>query len=276
MLKTEERHGILRIELGRSVFGQVLRRANVYIYDGTMVDTGPPGASAEFMHFLGSTPPLRVINTHEHEDHIGGNAALYERYGLIAYTNSKTALYVRSPCKIQPYRAIAWGESRAAPVQIITDSLKWEGGELQIIPTPGHSEDHTMLWDSGRRLLFTGDLYVHERVRFVRRDEDFEPQVRDLWRAWALDPKLICCPHAGFIENPREAIERKIAWWRELRERALFAQKTHRTIRAITREVMGAEDFLTWVSGGHFSKWHLVRALLKAPDELFCNPGDCQ
>jgi glyoxylase-like metal-dependent hydrolase (beta-lactamase superfamily II) len=41
-----------------------------------------------------------------------------------------------------------------------------------VIPTPGHSEDHICLFEPNEGWLFSGDLFISERVKYMREDEN--------------------------------------------------------------------------------------------------------
>ena len=54
------------------------------------------------------------------------------------------------------YRRIVWG----APSPLGTFVRAADLGGLELIPTPGHSTDHHIVWDAERRTIFGGDLFL--------------------------------------------------------------------------------------------------------------------
>src|SRR5712675_806853 len=119
--------------LGRPVY-----QVSAYAFADLLIDSGPPQRAAQLVAWCRGGPVRRVVLTHHHEDHVGGAAALQEE--------------LRLPI-LAPVGAVVAGK----------------GYRLEIIPTPGHAFSHVCLFDQERRWLFSGDLYVHERVRYLRR-----------------------------------------------------------------------------------------------------------
>ncbi|KAG2332203.1 hypothetical protein Bca4012_018221 [Brassica carinata] len=83
-----------------------------------------------------------ILNTHHHDDHIGGNAELKARYG---------AKVIGS----------AVDKDRIPGIDILLkDSDKWmfAGHEVRVIDTPGHTQGHISFYFPGSATIFTGDL----------------------------------------------------------------------------------------------------------------------
>lgn len=133
---------------------------------------------------------------------------------------------------------------------------------FEVIPTPGHSDDHVCFFEPHQRWLFSGDLFIHERARYLRVDEDVHQILASLRRVLALRPSLLACSHAGFIEDGYAAIERKIAYWETLLMQARALREAGLSVPQVTERLLGPEGLATRVSRGHFSKQNLVRSLL--------------
>jgi glyoxylase-like metal-dependent hydrolase (beta-lactamase superfamily II) len=125
---------------------------------------------------------IRVLNSHAHYDHVGGNYqfetiigrrhpfALERAKGtpnteLIEYVTGDWVWkpvppdFVPTDYRIRPWEYSNW----LRPGEFIDLG----GVSLEVIPAPGHSPDSIVLLDANRRLLFTGDtfylapLYAH-------------------------------------------------------------------------------------------------------------------
>ena len=153
-----------------------------------LIDTGVGTANyADFvLEFLAkqlgdSRPPLLVINTHCHFDHIGSNAFLAARGGELAasganqkFTNAAlaardTSLAKMVGCTVAPYQISRWlanGEHIALSED--ADDI------LEVLHTPGHTPDSLCLWLRRERVLFTGDtVYPHCAVIVANKDSFF-------------------------------------------------------------------------------------------------------
>ena len=133
---------------------------------------------------------------------------------------------------------------------------------MRVIPTPGHAFSHVCLFDEERRWLFSGDLYVHERVRYVRRIESIQEHIASLRKVLALEPELLICDHAGILDNAAERLARKIGWWEDLGGKARELREKGLSVDEITKRLLGREGLLAWLSLGDFSHRNLIRELL--------------
>lgn len=104
-----------------------------------------------------------VINTHGHTDHINGNAKAVELTG---------ALVAAHP------------DSPAMPDVRLTDEQELPVGSLRlkVYFTPGHSEDHIVLYEPSYRILITGDLLFVGKVGGTKNEHDARLEWNSLQR----------------------------------------------------------------------------------------------
>jgi glyoxylase-like metal-dependent hydrolase (beta-lactamase superfamily II) len=164
--------------------------------------------------------------------------------------------------RLQLYRRIVWGQPGDVAVEPLGDAVETDHHRFEVIPTPGHCPDHVCLFEREQGWLFSGDLYVHERVRYMRADEDAVCSLESLRRVLALRPRLLVCSHAGLVEDVGGAIERKIAYWEGLAERARALRREGLSLREVTDRILGPEDMMARFTRGHFTKINLIRSLL--------------
>lgn len=85
-----------------------------------------------------------------------------------------------------------------------------------MILTPGHTNDHSSFLNEETGQLFTGDLYVTPKTKVVLREESIPQIIDSLELALSLDFQEMYCNHAGYIENGKEALHRKLNNLKEL------------------------------------------------------------
>lgn len=123
--------------------------------------------------------PIRVLNSHSHYDHVGGNSAFDFIYGM-------DTEFTKLRMKGLPHDRVAEEVSPAAlckPLPVGVDSAKhhiaaYEIDEyvnegyrinlgnriLEVISIPGHTPDAIGLWDKENGLLWTGDTFYQGAI----------------------------------------------------------------------------------------------------------------
>jgi glyoxylase-like metal-dependent hydrolase (beta-lactamase superfamily II) len=114
-----------------------------------------------------------------------------------------------------------------------------EAGPFQVVPTPGHAEDHVCFVLD--RVCFTGDLILGEGSTFVPPDGgSLAAYLDSLQRVAELDVELFCPGHGPYVTDPatkvREYIDHRLD-----RERKLLAA-LERGERSRTRLLDAAWD----------------------------------
>lgn len=238
MLYSTEYGPITRIHLARTVFGRPLYTVEAYLVDGLLIDTGCAATGSELVSWCRGREIRQVVNTHHHEDHSGGDGALQKALGLpIAAPSGALPILADFYC-LQFYRWIIWGQPGSVIAEPLGDVVETEHYRFEVIPTPGHCPEHVCLFEREQGWLFSGDLFIHERVRYLRTDEDVHTTMESLRRVLALQPRLLICSHAGFVEDGGGAIERKIAYWEHLAEQARALRREGLSLREVTDRLL--------------------------------------
>src|SRR5439155_597786 len=150
-------------------------------------------------------------------------------------------------------RAIYW-----TGVDLI-DGLLVDSGASNL----AHATAHVALFEPARGCLFSGDLYLAPRLRYLRADEDVYAMMDSLRRVLALEPRVLFCQHRGRVEQGAARLRDKLDFLVELGERIHELHGRGWSDAAIARALPGS-DFLWRVwTGGDFSKRNFVRAFLR-------------
>jgi glyoxylase-like metal-dependent hydrolase (beta-lactamase superfamily II) len=147
-------------------------------------------------------------------------------------------------------------------VPLVGPTATFDPAPLEVVPTPGHSADHHVVWDPTTRTVFGGDLFLGVKVRVAHREEDPRALARSLRAIAALRPARLFDAHRGLVASPVEALLAKAAWIDATVDAIdrLAADGVPR--RVIARRVLGREPLVAWVSAGHYSHRAFVDAVL--------------
>ena len=162
--------------------------------------------------------PIIVLNSHTHDDHVGGNWEFETVHGMdtdFTRTNAKGSredaqaeitpdqicgslpkgfdakAYVTRPWKIAAY---------------MHDGERFDlgGRTIEVIATPGHTPDAISLIDRANGLLFTGDTYYPAPIWLFRPETDLDAYAASIRRLAALAPqiKLVLGAHNIPVAQP--------------------------------------------------------------------------
>ncbi|HMD42869.1 MAG TPA: MBL fold metallo-hydrolase [Candidatus Acidoferrum sp.] len=176
--------------------------------------------------------PVVVLNSHTHDDHVGGNWQFDTVLGMDTDFTRTNANGSREDAQaeiahgeicgnlpknfqVKSYCTKPWKIARTVHGG---DKLDVGGRTLEIIATPGHTPDAISLLDRANGLLFTGDTYYPARIWLYRPETDFEAYAASIARLAALAPqlKLVLGAHNIPVAQP-SVLPRLVEAFAELR-----------------------------------------------------------
>lgn len=229
---------------------------SAYVYRGVLIDSGFHAARAALEAALATERLRGAVITHWHEDH-AGNAALLASRGVPILLRPDTEEVLRARPLIQLYRRLIWGR----PPALEADIARFDPDDLECIHSPGHSEDHQVVWFPDTRTLFSGDLWLGVRSRVLHVDEDPYQIVESLRRIAALEPERMFDAHRGLVAKPAESLMARADWLSRKLDKVEGQIAAGRGDRAIVTKLFGGEEMASVVSFGEYSRRNLVRAV---------------
>jgi cyclase len=176
--------------------------ASYAILDGEEALVYDTGISVEHASFVREELARRgaarftVVLSHWHLDHVAGTAAFA---GSEVITNERTSEHLRTR-----RAAIEAGTLEGPPAisPLVLPTRTFTGGEVlsvgdtavELIEANVHSDDATVLWLPGQRLLLCGDT-MEDTVTYVDEPGRFDAHLRDLERLAELAPDRILPAH---------------------------------------------------------------------------------
>jgi len=249
----------------------------VYLVDGVLVDSGFPHARRALLRALAGRRVERLVNTHVHEDHVGNDAAVATTFGATVLSSKSTLHLLADPAglHLRFYERLIWGRpDPCATASPLGETVETARGRLEVVPTPGHSPDHVAFFEPERRVLFSGDLFLTTRERAARPFHNVADHVASLRRVLALRPRRLFCAHRGAVDDAVPALEAKLRVVEAALERVRRLHQAGLSIRAIGVSAFGRASPGSWLlTGGDFSRAHMVRACLKEPGTGYRQDG---
>ena len=258
---------VVKFRMARQVPTQPPYFTAAFWVDGLQIDTGCAHTAQQLISALKDWPVEQVVNTHSHEDHIGANAEVQERFGcpIRAHPDALPILHNPRLQPLQPYRRIFWGWPKPSRGEAIGEWVETQQFRFQVIHTPGHSPDSLCLFEPEQGWLFSGDTYVGGKDRALRQGYDIYGIIASLKKLAELPVRAIFAGSGSVRLNGVEPLEEKITYLEELGERIRSLRAQGLSARRISRQVLGRDQRITYITLGHFSGLRLVQSYLAEP-----------
>jgi glyoxylase-like metal-dependent hydrolase (beta-lactamase superfamily II) len=253
--------------------------------DNVLVDSGYCTHRERTLEILASRdgfdrrPIERLVNTHCHSDHMGGNAAVAAAYGC------RITIPAGEVKHVEPWTPQSvWMEvldQRADPFHFDDtiapgESFEGAGLEWEAYAAPGHDMDALMFYEPMHRILVSGDALWRDGMGFVWPAEGTNPFIDAALDTLAmierLDPAVIIPGHGevftdakGSIANVRSKLE---AFARDPAKNARHGTKVMFVFALLDREAMKVDDVPAYLGRVPFYREVSERFLGLRPADL--------
>jgi len=216
LFNTYDFKGIKGFKLGWSLFGQPMMTVYCYVFDDLMVDTGLSHMEKEALEIARNHDVKRIFLTHHHEDHSGNAAAIKKTLDVGVFGHPLTKEKMKARFHNLPYQKYMWGKAMPLIMEPVPQRIKTALGDMIPVHTPGHSKDHTCYFLKDAGVLFSGDLYLGDKIKFFRSDEDMGTQIASLKKILKLEFHTLLCCHHPKLEHGKKRIEKKLGFLENL------------------------------------------------------------
>jgi glyoxylase-like metal-dependent hydrolase (beta-lactamase superfamily II)/predicted DCC family thiol-disulfide oxidoreductase YuxK len=276
------------------IFGE---RFWAIFYDGVAIDPGSSKMRNALRRHLDAQPLTihAVTATHHHEEHSGNLAWLSSRLNADLLLAPETCERLET-LRVPWIRRMIIGQP--APLTVSANPLDVRvataRAELQVIPTPGHSDDHVSFYDPALKLLFAGDSFMGSYFTSPNPDVDSLIWIRTLERLLDVGVEILVeghghihtlsrtipdIPDVVIRQAPEAELKAKLDFFHWIRRQVVTGQAEGMPPRAIaatcfpwgrrwTWERFGADLAARVLSGGEFSRTELVRSFQRPRGEI--------
>jgi glyoxylase-like metal-dependent hydrolase (beta-lactamase superfamily II) len=199
---------------------------------GLLFDTGMGISDIKKLTSELTRLPVIVLNSHTHNDHVGGNWEFENIYGMDTDFTRKNAKGSRDDAQAEIAPGEICGKLPAGfdrkgyqtrPWTITTythdgDHIDLGERSMEVIATPGHTPDAICLLDRKDGLLFTGDTYYPAPIWLFRPETDLDAYENSVRKLVALVPqiKLVLGAHNVPVAQP-SVLPRLLAAFEDVR-----------------------------------------------------------
>ncbi len=252
-------------QVGWSPLGRPMMTAYFYLVDDLMLDTGLAHMRREVLGIAKEHRVKKVVLTHHHEDHSGNAAAIKKALNAEIYGHPLTVSKMKSAFGILPYQHLVWG--KAEPLQMSDLPKTVETANFRLIPihTPGHSKDHVVYLEPNRGVLFSGDLYLSDRIKYFRADEVIKDQIASLGKLLQFDFDILLCCHYPRPENGKERIAEKRQFLEDLYGGIRRNwEKGYGEARIFREMGLKEQHFIKWFCFGNVSMKNAITSAIRS------------
>jgi glyoxylase-like metal-dependent hydrolase (beta-lactamase superfamily II) len=245
-----------------------------------LVDSGYVGHAKQTLALvtaeIGPRPLSKLVNTHLHSDHCGGNALLQSTFpGLQTYIAPGESAFVK-PWTPDRLSHEATGQ-RCAPFSF--DGLLVPGQHMQlasrdweVISAPGHDPHAVMLWCKSERVLISADALWENGFGIVFPEltdqGGFDEVESTLNTIEKLAPRWILPGHGRAISDATGALARARSRLEQFRRNP--AAHTHHAIKALLKFLLLDKRQMDW---GEVREWVVSASLMRAALAQGCAKG---
>ena len=265
MIQVAQTGPVKKFHLARTLWGRGWYFTACYWVDGVMVDTGCAHTVGELLRATEGLKVDLIVNTHSHEDHIAGNAAIQLRDGATIQAHPLALPVLAEPGKrqpLRPYQRVLWGYPEPSKGSPLGETVEQNGLRFKVIHTPGHSKDHICLYETERGWLFTGDAFIGGKDRALRADYDVWNIMASLRKIASLDASFAFTGSGSIKKAPQRAIRQKVDYLEEAAARVWELHSKGLSRSRIRKILFGRKILLNYVTLGHFSGKNLVHSFI--------------
>src|SRR5690606_35932537 len=128
------------------------------------------------------------------------------------YGHPKSIKILSNGYKISPLGMLLSGAVDKVKVHPLYEENIIDAGvcNLQPIYTPGHSFDHYSYYVKEKGWLFSGDLYVADRIKYFANFESVAKQIKSLKKLLSYDFEVLLCSHNPKLSKGKHHLSAKL------------------------------------------------------------------
>ena len=246
--------------------GQNVQTVYTFHLGNTLIDTAHSNSRLEVLQRFESKGIEKILLTHYHEDHSGNAGYLKRKWHIPVYGHSETGKMLKKGYNVSPLSKVISGNVSRVEVTPLLETDDFFAGQYKIQPifTPGHSHDHYSYYVPEKGWLFSGDLFVAERIKYFANFESISEQIKSLKKLCSLDFDVLLCSHNPKTKNGKEHLQRKLQNFEDFYGTVARLNKEGLSPTEILTKTGRKENaFYNMITLGNFNAVNMVKSVLK-------------
>jgi glyoxylase-like metal-dependent hydrolase (beta-lactamase superfamily II) len=246
--------------------GNNVQTVYTFLLDDLLVDTAQRHNRENILAVAKQHNVQKIILTHHHEDHSGNVAHLMKELNVDAYAHPKTVAILSDGYKISPLGRLLNGEVERANLKPLLESdiIQTQNYSLKPIYTPGHCIDHYCYYEKDKGFLFSGDLYVADKIKYFAPYESMFTQIESIKKLVALDFDTLFCSHNPKVTGGKQRLQNKLQFFEDFVGKVSSYYHEGKKSKEIFALMNMKENYYYKVlTAGNFTAENMVKSVIK-------------
>jgi glyoxylase-like metal-dependent hydrolase (beta-lactamase superfamily II) len=246
--------------------GSNVQTVYTFVIDDLLIDTAQKFNRENILRVAEEKHISKILLTHHHEDHTGNVAFLMKELNIDAYAHPIAVNILKKGYKMSPLAKLMNGTVEKAHLKPMSeeDIIQTKHYSLQPIHTPGHCDDHYCYYEKQKGWLFSGDLYVADRIKYFAAYENLFTQIESLKKLIQLDFDVLFCSHNPKVKNGKKHLQNKLHFFEDFAgEVTRYYDQGHNARQIFALMGMKENYFNKYITLGNFSAENMVHSVVK-------------
>lgn len=233
-----------------------------FLVKDALFDAGCANAIDAVREFASRNEINQVYVSHSHEDHVGC-CGVFEGKATI-FANELAQKVLRDPPQYGEFFNFVWGQPE--PVSDLTKMpARFSIGDLnfEVVPVPGHTMEMVGFYEPVKKWFFSADAVpLPSKKKIAMPDENVPQMVATMEKIIAMDIEILFDSHKGPIVSPREHIQTRVDYIKEMQQKAKELHESGKTIEEIQEALKLEGPWYLDLTKGRFGIDFFLRSVL--------------
>lgn len=237
-----------------------------FIVDDVLIDTAQRHNRENIYNIVKDRNINKILLTHHHEDHSGNLNYLMRKLKIKAYGHQNAHDILKNGYTISPLSSYFSGKVEKAEIDIINDGdeIETKYHKLRAIYTPGHSKDHFSYYEPNKGWLFSGDLFVAEKIKYFAKFESLLTQIESLRKLVQLDFDALFCAHNPKLIGGKQRLQNKLDFFENFAQKVMDLHQQGLSQKEIFAKMGLKENYVNkYATLGEFCAENMVYSVLR-------------